>query len=102
MVLGRDVNYQMILQKKKKIGDNWKKRQRYVHRCKEAAAWKRWIHEYLIALRERHNIRHKEKPVKIKISDVVIIKGDQKNRKKWKIKIVQNIFTSKDNIIRSI
>ena len=35
----------------KKIGDNWKKRQRYVHRCKETAAWKRWIHEYLIALR---------------------------------------------------
>ena len=44
--------------------------------------------EYLTALRERHNLSHKEKPVKININDVVMIKGDEKNRGKWKIGII--------------
>ena len=34
--------------------DEWKKRQRYVQRCKENT-WKRWKHEYLVALRERQS-----------------------------------------------
>ena len=40
------------------------------------------MHDYLVALRERHNLSHKEKLVKISIIDVVLIKGDKKNRAK--------------------
>ena len=58
--------------------------------------------EYLTALRERHNLSHKEKPVKININDVVMIKGDEKNRGKWKIGIIENVFMVKDNTIRLI
>ena len=31
-----------------------------------------------------------------------MIKGDEKNRRKWKIEIIENIFMGKDNTIRSI
>ena len=55
-----------------------------------------------MALRERYNHSHKEKPVKININDMVIIKGDEKNPGKWKIEIIENIFMGKDNTIRSI
>ena len=64
----------MILQKRKKLvitGRNNKK-----------VAWERWMHDYLVALRERHNLSHKEKLVKISIIDVVLIKGGKKNRAK--------------------
>ena len=47
-------------------------------------------------------LNHKEKPVKININNVVMIKRDKKNRGKWKIGIIENIFMSKDNTIRSI
>ena len=40
------------------------------------------MHDYLVALRERHNLNHKEKLVKISIIDVVLIKGGKKNRAK--------------------
>ena len=43
--------------------DEWKKRQRYVQRCKENT-WKRWKHGYLVALRERHNLSHKDRTSK--------------------------------------
>ena len=33
--------------------DDWKKRQKYVHKFKETA-WKRYIHKYLAALQERY------------------------------------------------
>ena len=40
--------------------------------------------------------------MEININNVVMIKGDGKNRRKWKIGIVENIFMGKDNKIRSI
>ena len=101
MILGRDIKLPDDSPEEKEVSDNWKKRQRYVHKCKETA-WKRWVHECLAALRERHNLSHKEKPVKININDVVMIKGGKKNRGKWKIGIIENIFVVKDNTIRSI
>ena len=38
--------------------DIWKKRYKYLKRCKDNAR-ERWKHEYLVALRERHNQKHK-------------------------------------------
>ena len=49
-----------------------------------------------------HNLSHKEKPMIININDVVMIKGEEKNRGKGKIRIIENIFMGKDNTIRSI
>ena len=67
--------------------NSWKKRPKYSVRCKEAA-WRQWKREYLTALRERHNMAHKTKVVKIDIGDVVMIKGEDKRRGKWEIGIV--------------
>lgn len=87
--------------KEEEITCNWKKRQRYNHECKEAA-WKRWFLDYLIVLKEKHNLSHKEKQVKTNVIDVVMIKGDEKNRQNWEIKIIENIFMGKDNTNISI
>ena len=81
MSLGRDINLPNDSPEEEQVSDNWEKRKRYVHKCKEAA-WKKWAHEYLAALRERHNLSHKEKRKTININDVVMMKGDEKNRGK--------------------
>ena len=59
MILGRDIELPNDSPEEEKVSDKWKKRQRYVHKCKEAA-WKRLVHEYLAALREKHNLSHKK------------------------------------------
>ena len=101
IILGRDIKFPDDSPEEEEVSDSWKKQHRYVYKCKEAA-WKRWVHEYVAALREKHNLSHKEKPVKTNINDAVMIKGDEKNRGKWKIRIIENIFLGKDNTIRSI
>ena len=68
-----------------------KKRSRYIKKCKESI-WKRWNAEYLRALRERHNMKHKVKKMKISIGDVVLIKNEDRNRRKWKIGIVDKLY----------
>ena len=55
----------------------------------------------MAALRERHKLNPKEKP-KININDMVIIERDEKNRGKWKIGIIENIFVGTGNTIRSV
>ena len=40
--------------------------------------------------------------MKTNINDVVMIKGDEKNRGKRKIGIIENIFMVKDSIISSV
>ena len=48
-----------------------------------------------------HNLKHKSHENQISKGDVVLIKGDAKNRGKWNIGIVQNINKWKDGNIRS-
>ena len=48
-------------------------------KCKEKA-WTRWTSEYLKALREQHNLKHKSYEIQISKGDVVLIKSDEKNR----------------------
>ena len=81
--------------------EKFRKRQKYVQKCKQAA-WKRFRHEYLVALRERHNLNHKGKDTNIQIGDVVIIKGESKNRGKWKLAIVEKLHRGKDNVVRVV
>lgn len=42
--------------------------------------WERWRNEYLKYLRERHNLRHKEKGSNPTKGDTVIVKGEERNR----------------------
>ena len=60
-----------------------RKRAKHIQRCK-VALWKRWSSEYLKALRERHNMKHRNKVLSLKISDVVIVRGEEKNRENGK------------------
>jgi hypothetical protein len=73
-----------------------RKRAKYlVRKCKNAM-WKRWSKEYLRGLRERHNLTHKVKQSKLSVGDVVIIKSDDKNRGKWPLGIVMELFPGRD------
>ena len=62
--------------------------------------WKRWKHEYLVSLREKHNLKNKDKTFKINVGDAVMIKWEEENRGHWKIGIVNHLYIGKDNIIR--
>ena len=77
------------------------KRQKYVLKFKEAA-WRRFHHEYLVALRERHNLNHKDKYAGIQIGDVVIIKGESNNWGDRKLAIVEKLHSGKDNVISAV
>ena len=65
-------------------------------------AWRRFHREYVVALRERNNLNHKDKLADIEINDVVIIKGESKNRGYWKFAIVENVHSWNDNVIRAV
>lgn len=68
------------------------KRQKYVLKCKEVA-WRRFHREYMVALRERHNLDH---------DDLVISKEGNKNRRKWKLAIVEKLHSGKFNFIKTV
>ena len=69
-----------------------RKRSRHVQKYKERA-WAKWISEYLKALCMQHNLQHKLHDIQISKGDVVLIKGDEKNRGKWNIGILQQLST---------
>ena len=77
-----------------------RKRQRYINRCKKAA-WRRWNNDYLKALRERHNMKCKTSSMQIKEGDVMLIKSSEKNRGRWKIGIVNDLYYGKDKVVRA-
>ena len=81
MLLGRDTAVLEEDPEEEDDKNSWKKREKYIVRCKDAA-WRRWKREYLTAFRERHNMAHKAKVVKIDTGDVVMIKGEDKRRRK--------------------
>ena len=78
-----------------------KKQQRYIKRCKRTA-WKRWNKEYLYSLRERHNMKNKQKHMEIAIGDVALIKRHDKHREDWNIGIVEELYERHDNVIRAV
>ena len=78
-----------------------KRPQRYINNCKEAA-WKRWKKEYLRSLQERHNMMNNIKEMKIEVGDMVLIKGEEKNKGKWNIRIVEELYKGKDNVMRGV
>ena len=68
---------------------NPRKRARYLARCKDVI-WRRWSAEYLRGLRERHNMKHNKRQLSLTSGDVVIIKGDEKNRGQWTVVEARN------------
>ena len=78
-----------------------RKRAKYLKRCKDVM-WRRWTNEYLRGLRERHNLKFKGAVAKVKRGDVVIIKGDEKDRNQWKLGIVEEPIPGKDGIVRAV
>ena len=74
--------------------------QRYVNKCKEAA-WKRWVHGYLVALLDWHNLSYKKT-----CENQYWWSGSDTKRQEelWEVEdwIIRNIFMGKDNTIRSI
>ena len=74
-------------------------RYKYLKNCRQRI-WERWSNEYLKYLRERHNLAHKNKVIDLNVGDVVIIKGDGRNRAHWKTGIVDRLIKGKDGIVR--
>ena len=52
------------------------------------------------ALRERHRVKHNTKQVTAKLGDVVLIRGEQRNRGKWQIGIIESFVISREGVIR--
>ena len=98
LILGRDINF-LDAAPHESENETIKNRHKYIKRCKEAL-WKRWKHEYLVALREKHNLKSEDKPFKINVGDVVLIKRQDENRGHWKIGIINHLHSGRDNIIR--
>ena len=63
--------------------------------------WKRWSSEYLRSLRERHNLKHKWKPCTLSVGDIVIIKSEDKNRARWPLVIIQELYPGRDGVVRA-
>ena len=68
-----------------------RRRARFLQTCKDHM-WTIWQREYLTALIERHNLFHKTANRKVKVGDAVIVRTDNKNRGKWPLAVVQQIF----------
>ena len=64
-ILGSDVNFPDAARHENE-SETMKKRHKNIKWCKEAL-WKKWKHEYLVALREKSNLKHKDKTFKINV-----------------------------------
>ena len=74
-----------------------KKRPKYLIECKNKL-WRRWKKEYLVALRERHNMAHKQAKFQPKRGDVVIVQSENKNRGVWPLANVEETYPGRDGV----
>ena len=77
-----------------------RKRAKFLKSCKDAL-WARWYREYLAALRERHNLATGARG-HVSVGDVVIVKTDSRNRGKWPLAIVSDVYPGRDGNIRAV
>ena len=83
------------------------KRQRYLQRLLKHW-WKRWNTDYLINLRDTHNLQssckekriYKINPGRLKEGDVVCILEDKVLRGQWKLGKIETLLTGKDMQVR--
>ena len=76
-----------------------RRRAKYLLRCKESL-WRRWNSEYLRALRERHDATNQGRETQLKAGDIVMIKGEEKNRSKWRVDKVMGLIVGRDGMAR--
>lgn len=76
-----------------------RRRARHLSRTKEAM-WSRWSSEYVRSLRERHRLQGEKKVKAPAIGEMVIIKGDEKNRNLWKLGKIVELIYGRDEIVR--
>ena len=63
--------------------------------------WNSWTREYIRAFRKRHASNTGNKPDTPQVREVVIIKGEEKNRGKWKLEIVEYLIAGRDGLVRA-
>ena len=64
--------------------------------------WKRWVNDYLLALRERENCTRKTNNVSnVQVGDIVFI-HDEGPRQMWKLGRIIELFPSRDGTLRSV
>ena len=63
--------------------------------------WSHWSKEYVRNLREQHKRAGGDQTPHPTIGDVVLIKGDAKNRSHWKLGIVEQLIQGRMNNTRS-
>ena len=78
-----------------------RRRAKHLRQCKDAM-WKRWSKEYLQSLREKHNLKHSGKSCSLAVGGVVIIKSEEKNRGKWPLGIVKELYPGRDGVVRAM
>ena len=78
-----------------------KKRAKYIPSCKDRV-WLHWTKEYRRGLKEQRNLIHNSKELKLKEGDVVIIRGNKKNRTHWKTGIFHQLLPGSGDITRTV
>ena len=61
----------------------------------------KWKNKYLVVLRETQSQSQRQNK-KIKFGDIVMIKGESKNRSHWKIGKVSQMYTGKEEALRAV
>ena len=55
-----------------------------------------------MSLRERHNLKHSKKESEVKVGEVVVIEGEERNRVQWNIGIITEIYPGKNCKVRAV
>ncbi len=74
------------------------KRAKYIQRCKDVM-WRRWTAEYIRSLRERR-LNQTGEISEVRIGEIVLIHGEEKDRGQWKIGVIQELVKGRDGVIR--
>ncbi|XP_068692597.1 uncharacterized protein [Montipora foliosa] len=95
----QDPDFVEKLSSAKKLLETWKKGQKHLN-----TFWKLWFDEYELSLRERSQMYLKAPRVQAKVQptkgDVVLLK-ESSPRGTWKLAMIEEIITSKDNEVRA-
>ena len=76
------------------------RRLRYLKTCRDNVR-KRWLNEYLRALRERHHTHHTERQrATMGIGSLALIKDSTKHRVNWRIGRIVEAIVGKDGVTR--
>ena len=76
-----------------------RRRAKHLSRVKDAM-WSRWSKEYVKSLRERHRLQGVKAVRAPLVGEIVIIKGEEKNRNRWKLGKVVELIHGRDGVVR--